>query len=162
MKFSFGYVLMVSLSVECFCIGPDWNNHPIMQQAIEDKAESYTTAYINITYTDETGQRRNDKTESGKFGETHIQEASGLLIHVRQALSNGAEDPFTACRLPLKASYGSLPNEPWIALVKRGGCSFQQKVENAFYSNASGIIIYNDKESSNLDKMRLTQNVPSK
>ena len=128
-----------------------------MQQAIEEKVETHTSAIINITYFDErTGSRHTEKADAGIFGEAHVLEASGVLVHVRSS----PEDPFTACHLPLEPSYGSLPNEPWIALVRRGGCQFQKKVENAFHSNASGIIIYNDKDIPPLEKMRLAPNVP--
>lgn len=164
MKFGFEYVLMISLSVECFCIGPDWNNHPIMQQTIEEKVEPYTTAFLNITYVNRvTGELVSEKSDLGKFGDAHESVVSGVLIHVRSKYDTANEDPFTGCGFPLKASYGWLPmNEPWIALVKRGGCSFQQKMENAYKSNASGFIVYNDKESTTLEKMKLQHNIPSK
>lgn len=162
MKFGFEYVLMISLSVECFCIGPEWNNHPIMQQTIEEKVEPYTTAFLNITYVNRvTGELVSEKSDLGKFGDAHESVVRGVLIHVRSGSYAANEDPFTGCSFPLKASYGWLPvNEPWIALIKRGGCSFQQKMENAYNSNASGFIVYNDKESTTLEKMKLQHNIP--
>uniref|UniRef100_A0A1B6F3T8 RING-type domain-containing protein n=1 Tax=Cuerna arida TaxID=1464854 RepID=A0A1B6F3T8_9HEMI len=123
----------------------------------EDDSETYyTTAYINVTFVDPiSGRTVREKTEIGKFGESHIGFSSGVLIHVRSGTDN------SGCSLPFKSSSGSgeLPKEPWIALVKRGGCNFQVKVDNAYSSNASGIIVYNDRDSSVLEKMKLTLKV---
>jgi hypothetical protein len=46
-------------------------------------------------------------------------------------------------------------SEPWIALIKRGQCEFAVKVLNAILSNASAVLIYNDKETHILDKMSI-------
>lgn len=48
------------------------------------------------------------------------------------------------------------PPGTWIALIKRGGCNFEIKVENAFRSNAAGVLVYNDRDSELLDKMKLS------
>jgi hypothetical protein len=51
---------------------------------------------------------------------------------------------------------GRLPvSEPWIALVKRGQCEFAAKIINAIRSNASAVLVYNDKETHVLDKMSI-------
>lgn len=134
-----------------------------MQQTSDEKVESFTVAYINISYVDRvTGEFRTEKRDSAKYGEYHVAPVTGLLIHVRSERSERNQDPFSACSLPLRPSYGDkFPvNERWVALVKRGECSFQQKVENAFNSTASGIIIYNDKELQTVEKMKLQRNVP--
>ncbi|XP_054261345.1 E3 ubiquitin-protein ligase goliath-like isoform X2 [Macrosteles quadrilineatus] len=113
----------------------------------------YTTAYLNITFVDPvTGRTVREKTEIGKFGESYIGVSSGVLVHVRSGADN------SGCTLPFRSTAGSgqLPKESWIALVKRGGCNFQVKVDNAYASNASGIIVYNDRDSSVLEKMKLT------
>ncbi|XP_046665150.1 protein goliath-like isoform X8 [Homalodisca vitripennis] len=123
----------------------------------EDDSETYyTTAYINVTFVDPiSGRTVREKTEIGKFGESHIGFSSGVLVHVRSGADN------SGCSLPFKSSSGSgeLPKEPWIALVKRGGCNFQVKVDNAYSSNASGVIVYNDRDSTELEKMKLTLKV---
>lgn len=120
----------------------------------EDISESYyTTAYINLSFVDpQTGRAVREKTEIGKFGESHIGFSSGVLVHVRSGPDS------SGCSLPFRSSAGTglLPQEPWIALVRRGGCNFQLKVDNAYTSNASGVIIYNDRDSSSLEKMKLT------
>lgn len=136
----------------------DWSSSGSVSPAFthhhEDASEAYyTTAYINVTFVDPlTGRTVREKTEIGKFGESHIGFSSGVLVHIRSGQDN------SGCSLPFKSSSGSgqLPQEPWIALVRRGSCNFQLKVDNAYASNASGIIVYNDRDSSSLEKMKLT------
>jgi PA domain len=91
--------------------------------------------------------------ELGKFSEGHIASSSGLLVHVQSV--NSTSDH--ACTMPLKPIGGdALPSEPWIALIRRGHCSYEQKVDNAFKSNASAVLIFNDRESPVLQKMRVS------
>ena len=111
-------------------------------------------AYINTTYIS-NGIVYSDNTESGKYGETYVGPAYGVLIHVR---SGSNKDP-TACTLPLITSStqdGTLPvSEPWIALIKRGECDFGVKVKNAILSNASAVLVYNDLDANSLETMRI-------
>lgn len=112
-------------------------------------------AYINTTYNTSDGMIHSDNTESGKYGETNVGSAYGVLIHVR-SVSTG--EP-TACTSPLttySTPDGRLPvSEPWIALIKRGQCEFSLKVMNAVQSNASAVLVYNDKDTNVLDTMRI-------
>ncbi|KAF7263038.1 hypothetical protein GWI33_003701, partial [Rhynchophorus ferrugineus] len=83
--------------------------------------------------------------------------AYGLLVHVT---SKHRPDDHTGCLYPFESSRSDgklpLPGTPWIALMKRGQCNFDRKVENAFKSRASGVLVYNDRDSSSLDKMKLS------
>jgi len=112
-------------------------------------------AYINITHNANNGAVHSENKESGKFGETSVGSAYGLLIHVRSGQSG---DP-TACNLPLVTSSttdGKLPvSEQWIALIQRGKCDFGDKVKNAIRSNASAVIVYNDHDATELDRMSI-------
>jgi uncharacterized membrane protein YdbT with pleckstrin-like domain len=112
-------------------------------------------AYINITYNTSDGAVHSENKEFGMFGETYFSSAYGMLIHVR---SESGEDP-TACTRPLITNSTAdrrLPvSEPWIALIKRGGCEFGIKIMNAMYSNASAVIVYNDREATDLAVMRI-------
>uniref|UniRef100_A0A8D8S394 Protein goliath n=3 Tax=Cacopsylla melanoneura TaxID=428564 RepID=A0A8D8S394_9HEMI len=151
---TFLYCLLLSLLInplECLT-SSEWGTSGA---SYTDEYESYTTAYINITYRDGLGRVHSDKSEIGKFGEAHVGYAVGILVHVKNDVTGDA----SGCHLPLKPSFGKqFPRgEPWIALVKRGGCNFQIKVNNAAAMNATGIIVYNDRESNNLDKMKLTK-----
>jgi len=111
-------------------------------------------AYINTTYTNDDTVY-SEKREYGKFGETYVGSAYGVLIHVR---SEKSDNP-TACTLPLVTNSTpdrKLPvSEPWIALIKRGECEFGVKIMNAIHSNASAVIVYNDREAADLDIMRI-------
>ncbi|XP_075234437.1 ring finger protein goliath isoform X2 [Lycorma delicatula] len=123
----------------------------------DETSESYTMAYINVTYRDPISNKLySEKSENAKFGGAYIYPAKGVLIHITSARGD-----HTGCSLPFKNTFhvgnnNNLPNEPWIALVKRGGCNFQVKVDNAFRSNASGIIVYNDRDKAVLEKMKLS------
>lgn len=132
----------------------DWTSGTNFPSYRDETTETYTTAYINITYYDHiTGHMHTEKTETGKFGEAHVGVSNGVLIHVKSGNDN------SGCTLPFQNARLSelLPaNEPWIALVKRGGCNFQVKVDNAYRSNASAVIVYNDRESNILEKMKLS------
>ncbi|XP_063237773.1 E3 ubiquitin-protein ligase goliath-like isoform X2 [Bacillus rossius redtenbacheri] len=121
------------------------------------EADRYVLASLNATYRDPlTGELRSDKEEAGKFGEGTAAPAWGVLVAVRTA----AGDP-TGCSLPLVGHPApAAPGEPWVALVRRGRCNFDVKVENAFRSNASAVVVYNDKDFPQLEKMRLhTRNI---
>lgn len=132
----------------------DWTSGTNFPSYRDETTETYTTAFINVTYFDHiTGHTRTEKTESGKFGEAHVGVSNGVLIHVKSGNDN------SGCTLPFENARLSelLPtSEPWIALVKRGGCNFQVKVDNAYRSNASAVIVYNDRESNILEKMKLS------
>lgn len=39
---------------------------------------------------------------------------------------------------------------PWIALIKRGDCTFSQKIKNAESLNASGVLVYDHDSGANL------------
>jgi hypothetical protein len=113
-----------------------------------------THAYINTTYntSDAAGV---EYWASGKFGENSGGPAYGVLIHVR---SESYDNP-TACTPPLITHCTpdrKLPvSEPWIALIKRGDCEFGVKMTNAINSNASAVIVYDDRETTNLDTMKI-------
>ncbi|XP_050303149.1 E3 ubiquitin-protein ligase goliath [Anthonomus grandis grandis] len=116
---------------------------------------TFVSAFLNVTFKTDHGWKW-DQTEVGRYGGTFIGEPFGLLIHVT---SKHRPDDHSGCIYPFNSSRsdGKLPppGTPWIALVKRGHCNFDVKVDNAFRSKASGVLVYNDRDSSALDKMRL-------
>lgn len=82
--------------------------------------------------------------------------ASGELVHVTSSVK---PNDHTGCQMPFESSRPDRllpPPGTWIALIKRGGCNFEIKVENAFRSNATGVLVYNDRDSASLDKMKLS------
>ncbi|XP_017784469.1 PREDICTED: protein goliath-like [Nicrophorus vespilloides] len=122
----------------------------------EDRSDPFTRAFINVSRGSEKGWVW-DKTAVGRYGGGYIGPAFGMVVHV-----TAVDDPddHMGCQGPFASSRrdGRLPppGEPWIALIKRGQCNFEVKVENAYRSNAAGVIVYNDRDSGNLDKMKLS------
>lgn len=90
-----------------------------------------------------------EATELGKYGTGRVASTSGLLIHVVSA--NGSSHH--GCELTYDNVLPS-PDVPWIALVRRGRCNFDDKLEAAFLNNASGLVVYNNKDDG-LQKMTL-------
>ncbi|XP_045504825.1 protein goliath-like isoform X2 [Colias croceus] len=131
-------------------------------------SDTYTIANINITYEDEHGEIFNDTSEvrkthfasqfTGKYGEGYIGSARGMAVHVRARGPDGEHD-HTGCKWPLlsvAAPHDPLPSEPWIAVIRRGSCNFEIKVQNAWRANASAVLIYNDRDTTLLEKMKLS------
>ncbi|XP_047508320.1 protein goliath-like isoform X1 [Pieris napi] len=132
-------------------------------------SDTYTIANINITYEDEHGEMFTDTSEvrkkhyvlhysSGKYGEGIVSNAHGIAVHVRGRGPQGAHD-HTGCQPPListAAPTQPLPTEPWIAVIRRGSCNFEIKVQNAWKANASAVLIYNDRDTPMLEKMKLS------
>lgn len=124
--------------------------------SLDARIDPLTTAYLNVTRWSD-GAFYWDKTEVGRYGGGYVAPTSGVIVHVTSALD---PDDHSGCQLPFKSttSRGELPpvGEPWIALIKRGKCNFDLKVENAFRSKAVGVLVYNDRDSQTLDKMKLS------
>jgi len=131
---------------------------PAAASTVDETADSYTTAYLNVTsYDVATGIAvQTEKSEIGKFGEYHVGAASGMLLHVI-----GTDGDRNGCAPPVHGVRELPEAGPWIALVRRGKCSFQTKVDNARRAGASAVIVYNDREATDLDKMKLTPSDPS-
>lgn len=94
---------------------------------------------IEIKYNDsKTGEPVVSSEESGLYGQnSRIDGESGVLVHVRSIynLSEGCG--------PIAPTI--VPQKKWIALIKRGNCSFNQKIYFATKkSNASAVVLYNN------------------
>jgi len=108
--------------------------------------DDVTMAYVNLTYIDPmTRNLHTEKGEVGKFGAGKIDSASGIVVHVRTR--NGTSN--FGCDFPFE---NPLPKDPWIALLKRGQCTFNKKIINAAQSNASAVVVYDNKDGT-LQKM---------
>lgn len=154
-------VLLGTLTMDYLevCAGEDlavsapYNYPAIMSE--EPGAETITAANINVTW-EEDGVWKTNKSVTGRYGSGYIGSASGLLVHVS---GPHRVDDHSGCTLPFRnfgRPDGALPREPWIALVRRGGCNFEDKVANAHHSRAVGVIVYNDRDAKGLDKMKLS------
>lgn len=120
--------------------------------AEERMNDIYTLAVINYTYIN-GGEKIIESGEIAKYGEGQIIDAKGVLYQVTSA--NDIND-VTGCQSDLRDTDGSkLPPSGWIALIKRGSCNFEIKVKNVYSKGAVGAIIFNDKDSHTLDKMKI-------
>ena len=50
-------------------------------------------------------------------------------------------------------------DQSWIAVVKRGKCTFNEKVKNALELNASGVLVYDDENGETLQSMKGIQKI---
>ncbi|KAK3611413.1 hypothetical protein CHS0354_034860 [Potamilus streckersoni] len=95
--------------------------------------QKVTSANIQILYR-ENGIEKT-KLIDGHYGMfARKAEANGIGVHVR-TIENLAD----GCK-PLNTT--TIPTQPWIAVVKRGICDFNVKINNAAKANASAVIIY--------------------
>ena len=116
---------------------------------------SYVLAFINYTYRKPDGTEIGFSAEKARYGEGRILNVQGYLVHVTK--ENNISDN-TACSDNLRGSKGNaLPPRPfsWIALIKRGACTFDQKIKHVFLHGAAGAIIYNEEASVSLEKMKI-------
>lgn len=115
----------------------------------------FVYAFINYTYTNGDGQMISISREQAKYGEGQIKNVGGRLIHITNEFNH---DDHSACTMEIRGTHGDelpMPGIPWIALIRRGNCTFEEKVRHAYIKRAIGVIIYNDKETTVLDKMKI-------
>lgn len=118
--------------------------------------DPYVMAFINYSYIAD-GVDNSFAEEKAKYGEGRIFNVRGLLVHVT---SRYDKDDHTACSPHLKGTnWDDLPppGTDWVALIKRGNCNFEDKVKHAWLHKALGVIVYNDRDSLNLDKMKIVE-----
>lgn len=151
---------LVAASASPSDIGP-FTNQNDLRNAVSSFAIPTETQYvpldvwvfatINISYVSDEPINRSEKA---KYGEGKILNVEGKLVHITAI---GDTTDHTACSKELLGTNGKdIPTgEPWVALVKRGNCNFEDKVAHVYSYNASGVIVYNDRDSINLDKMKI-------
>lgn len=136
--------------------------------SLEYRTNDYYTTYINVSYVNL--QRRifhTERSETGRYSTNgRIGLASGLAVIIQSKInpknniSNDTsieqmqeEDPDTGCSLPF---INIFPKEPYIAVMKRGGCTFNTKVVNAVSAGAVGVLIYNNRHNEYLKTIQVT------
>ncbi|XP_068147085.1 LOW QUALITY PROTEIN: E3 ubiquitin-protein ligase goliath [Drosophila tropicalis] len=127
--------------------------------SIDDRMASdiYNYAFLNWSYVDHDNifQTVDFPQEQARYGEGRVLNVTGRLVHISTA--DDAADDY-ACTPFIHGTLGSsLPEKgvTWIALVRRGRCTFEDKVKHVYQHNAVGVIIYNDKQVMQLEKMQI-------
>lgn len=124
--------------------------------ADDSNGDMFATAFINVTYFNQN-EWVWEREEVGRYGGGYVGPAHGIVVHVT---ADDNPNDHTGCHLPFRSTRKDRrlpdPGESWIALIKRGKCNFEVKVENAFRSNAAGVLVYNDRDSDSLDRMKLS------
>lgn len=116
----------------------------------------FVMAKMNYTFITPDGRRESFSypKEVAKYGEGQIFDVTAELIHITD--QNDSND-HKGCSDGIRGSLQQpLPTDRfWIALIQRGVCRFEEKVQNVYKHNAIGAIIYNHHEAENLDKMKI-------
>lgn len=135
------------------------NDFPQTTYAIKSDEQrmmvDFVYAFINYTYTNGDGKMISISNDQAKYGEGQIKNVGGRLIHLTNEFNH---DDHSACTPEIRGTHGDelpMPGIPWIALIRRGNCTFEEKVRHAFIKRAIGVIIYNDRETNVLDKMKI-------
>jgi hypothetical protein len=145
-----------------------------------DFSSQYWTAFLNVSYAD-PGRKvwHTERTETGRFSSSGVKEAYGLAVEIVSSLSDsggGAQlanrfglhtaeksgDGYdrSGCSPPFRKNYPT-KGEPWIAVIRRGRCTFNEKIANALLLNASGVLIYDDEDGGgNLQTMKVERRFP--
>lgn len=101
----------------------------------------FWTAVVEISYLNSQNETTDKYCECGVFGRNSaIDRAQGVVT-----LPKG--DPKGCGPNPVYSRNGSSP--PWIALVKRGNCTFSEKILAAKQQGAAAVVIYNADGSGN-------------
>ncbi|KAH8283446.1 hypothetical protein KR018_002109, partial [Drosophila ironensis] len=117
----------------------------------------YNYAFLNWSYIDHSNTicETDFAQEQARYGEGKVLNVTGRLVHI-SAADNVSDD--YACTPYIRGTMGAPPPEKgvaWIALVRRGRCTFEEKVKHVYQQNAAGVIIYNDKQVMQLEKMQI-------
>ena len=125
----------------------------------------YWTAFLNISYVDSGRQVwHTERSETGRFGSNGVREAAGVAVEIMSSVRdpkrggaphnlNGHTEPDfsddgldrSGCTPPFRQNYPL--GEAWIAVIRRGGCTFNEKISNVLALNASGVLIYDNEGS---------------
>ncbi|CAG5121353.1 unnamed protein product, partial [Candidula unifasciata] len=133
------YILRVMLP--CVCADDPHIIHSPGQDTVK--------AFINISYMDRDTNTKKEEHFEGRYGKNSvIAKASGVVMHTLSLL-NKSGISYTnhfGCTNYINPKF---PSEQWIALVKRGECSFTNKIKMATKDhNATAIVIYNNESNT--------------
>ena len=133
------------------------SNSRLSRPASSNRSRSgtpYWTAFLNISYVDTVRKVwHTERTETGRFsGGGAVREATGVAAEI---VSSADGDDKTACDPPFDRARLPAAGRPWIAIVRRGGCTFNEKISNALALNASGVLVYDNEDGGALESMKV-------
>ncbi|KAH8401052.1 hypothetical protein KR009_002699 [Drosophila setifemur] len=136
---------------------PANNTHTFAGMEDRIAVDVYNYAFLNWSYVDHgnTLCETDFAQEQARYGEGKVLNITGRLVHI-SATENVSDD--YACTPYIRGTLGAPTPEKgvtWIALVRRGRCTFEEKVKHVYQQNAAGVIIYNDKQVMQLEKMQI-------
>lgn len=112
-----------------------WLTVLVFQYCFQQSASLiYWTAYVEVGYFDRgSNETLSTVCECGVFGaHSPLKSASGLIVLPnRDPMACSGNTTFTAS------------HQPWIAMIKKGNCTYSQKVQAAQQEGASAVVIYN-------------------
>ena len=116
----------------------------IVQSDDKQETMSVGTAIVSVTYQDVNGENY-IQTDEGRYGyRSAMHTKYGDLIHVRTS-DNMTQGCSSFVNAPLSL------DEPWIALIQRGLCSFDEKITNAVHEHhASAVVVYDHEPTEDI------------
>ena len=127
----------------------------------------YWTAFINISYlvythndSSKPDTYHTEDSETGRYSTSFNRDVQGIAVEMISTQASLKQDNnslredgnITGCKPPFIDNFPH--NESWIAVVKRGGCTFNEKVKNALDLNASAILVYDNENNQILQSMK--------
>ncbi|XP_017260341.1 RING finger protein 148 [Kryptolebias marmoratus] len=101
----------------------------------------YWTAVVELSYDDSNNETVEKYCECGLYGRNSpVDKASGVVVLPRgDPKGCGPETDYSR----------NFSSSPWIALVKRGNCTFSEKINAAKRQGAAAVVVYNVDSSGN-------------
>lgn len=114
----------------------------------------YWRAFLNITYPIQ-GVLQAERTETGRFSSGTVVDVHGQAVELKalNQTEDEEEDVYTGCQGPFVPNWPT--DRPWIAVIRRGKCTFNTKISNAIGLNASGVLVYDNELLGELQSMKV-------
>lgn len=98
----------------------------------------FWTAYVGVHFYDSsTNQTETRFCECGVYGRSSpLESAAGMVVLP-------ASDPQGCSLDPYPSYHNTTTQGSWIALVKRGNCTFSEKIKAAWARGAAAVVVYN-------------------